>query len=157
VGTIGRHSYQVRLRVVHHTDSATLTAHVHRYTGVAAVLCTDEWGGYNHVERQHHRVCHTTKEWARDDDGDGIREVHTNTIEGLWTTLRNFIRPFRGVHKKYLAGYIAICELGINYKTMSNPLQNNDLRHLCQAVRLLGFDLGHCIGELVWLSPTRYY
>ena len=25
------------------------------------------------------------REWARDDDGDGIREVHDNTLEGLWT------------------------------------------------------------------------
>ena len=31
--------------------------------------------------------------WARDDDGDGIREVHCNTLEGLWTGLRNFLRP----------------------------------------------------------------
>jgi len=46
-------------------------------------------------------VCHTPgkRVWARDDDGDGIREVHVNTIEGLWTGLRNFLRPFRGVSK----------------------------------------------------------
>ncbi len=37
-----------------------------------------------------------------------------NTIEGLWTTLRNFLRSFRGVHKKYLAGYVAMCEFAIN-------------------------------------------
>ena len=36
-------------------------------------------------------------------DGDGL---FTNTIEGVWTTLRNFLRPFRGVHKKFLAGYV---------------------------------------------------
>lgn len=23
------------------------------------------------------------KEWARDDDGDGVREVHCNTMEGI--------------------------------------------------------------------------
>ena len=38
-------------------------------------------------------------EWARDADADGICEIHTNTIEGIWTTLQNFLRPFRGVHK----------------------------------------------------------
>ena len=31
------------------------------------------------------------------------------TIEGFWTTVRNFLRPFRGVHKKFLAGYVQ-CE-----------------------------------------------
>ncbi len=67
----------------------------------------------------HHTVCHGQKEWARDDDGDGIREVHTNTIEGLWTSARNFLRPFRGVHKKYLHGYLAMCEHKINLKRIS--------------------------------------
>ena len=32
VGTIGRESGTVRLRVVHHTDSQTLNDHVHRFT-----------------------------------------------------------------------------------------------------------------------------
>ena len=48
-----------------------------------------------------------------------IREVHTNTAEGMWTTVRNFLRPFRGVHKKFLSGYIAICEFGINLKRIT--------------------------------------
>ena len=80
---------------------------------------TDEWQGYNKIKRVHHTVCHGQKEWARDDDGDGIREVHTNTIEGLWTTARNFLRPFRGVHKKYLHHYLAMCEHKINLKRIS--------------------------------------
>jgi transposase-like protein len=42
-----------------------------------------------------------------------------NTIEGLWTTLRNFLRSFRGVHKKYLAGYVAMCEFAINLKRIT--------------------------------------
>ena len=67
----------------------------------------------------HRTVSHSIKEWARDEDGDGIREVHVNTIEGLWTTLRNFLRSFRGVHKKYLAGYVAMCEFAINLKRVS--------------------------------------
>ena len=71
-------------------------------------------------------VCHGKGEWARDDDGDGVREVHTNTCEGSWTTVRNFLRPFRGVHKKYLAGYIAICEFCINLKRI-NPDFISDL------------------------------
>ena len=48
-------------------------------------------------------VCRAIKEWARDDDGDGIREVHNNTLEGLWTGLRNSLRPFRRVTQfKYI-------------------------------------------------------
>jgi hypothetical protein len=29
------------------------------------------------------------------------------------------LRPFRGVHKKYLAGYVAICGFSINPKRVS--------------------------------------
>lgn len=119
VGTVGRTTGQVRLRVVHHTDQKTLEKQVHTFTLAKTTVCTDEWQGYNHIIRPHATVCHATKEWARDDDGDGIREVHVNTVEGMWTTVRNFLRPFRGVHKKYLAGYIAICEFGINLKRIT--------------------------------------
>jgi hypothetical protein len=47
-------------------------------------------------------VCHAAGRWARDDDGDGVREVQAKTMERLWTGLRNFLRTFRGVNKKYL-------------------------------------------------------
>ena len=71
-------------------------------------LYTDESSAYKKVAasgRTHATVCHSKKEYARDDDGDGIHEVHCNTMEGIWTGLRNFLRPFRGVHKKYLHLY----------------------------------------------------
>jgi len=105
--------------VVHHTDKETLVNHVHTFTRADAVVFTDEWQSYNHVVRSHSTVCHSKKEWARDDDGDGIREVHVNTTEGMWTTVRNFLRPLRGVHKKYLSNYVAMCEFGINLKRVT--------------------------------------
>ena len=82
-------------------------------------LYTDEWQSYPHIIRPHATVCHGAREWARDDDGDGIREVHVNTLEGLWTSVRNFLLPFRGVHKRYLSGYIALCEFSINLKRIT--------------------------------------
>jgi len=54
-------------------------------------------GGLPKEGRRHAAVSHVRYEWARDDDGDGVREVHCNTLEGLWTGLRNFLRPFSGV------------------------------------------------------------
>lgn len=66
--------------------------------------------------RKHAAVTHSAKEFARDDDGDGINEVHCNSCEGLWTGVRNFLRPFRGVNKIYLAQYIAIYENAFNFK-----------------------------------------
>ena len=119
VGTKGRKSGLLRLRLVLHTDAATLSAHVHQFTLPTAVVYTDGWRGYNTIQRLREIVFHKDGEWARDADGDGLYEVHTNTIEGVWTTLRNFLRPFRGVHKKFLAGYIAICEFAMNLKSVS--------------------------------------
>jgi len=81
-------------------------------------LFTDESGAYNRIQqsgRNHSTVCHSAKEYARDDDGDGILEVHCNSCEGLWTELRNFLRPFKGVHKKYLAQYVAQFENAFNF------------------------------------------
>lgn len=119
VGTIGRDSGQCRLQVCQSTDGKTLREHVHGTTPAASTCYTDEWPGYNRVAREHHTVAHGKKEWARDDDGDGINEVHTNTIEGLWTSVRNWLRPFRGVHKQYLKYYVAMCEHKINLKCVS--------------------------------------
>ena len=116
VGTVGRESGLVRLRMVHHTDRKTLETHVHEYTLADTQVYTDEWNGYNHIIRLHATVCHAKKEWARDDDGDGVREVHVNTVEGMWTDVRNFLRPFKGVHKGYLSGYVAMIEFRRNLK-----------------------------------------
>ena len=101
------------------TDGERLCPHIHDRTGSQATVYTDEWKGYNQVERDRLAVCHGEGEWARDEDGDGIREIHVNTIEGPQATLRNFLRPFRGVHKKHLAGYVAICEFAINLKRIT--------------------------------------
>lgn len=119
VGTVGRESGQVRLRVVHNTDRKTLEAHVHRFTLEETTCYTDEWNAYNHIIREHSTVCHADHEWARDDDGDGVREVHTNTAEGMWTDVRNYLRPFKGVHKRYLSGYVAVAEFRRNLKRIS--------------------------------------
>lgn len=112
----------MRLRVVQDTTGKTLRGHVHRFTQVRATVFTDEYQSYNHLIRPHASVAHSHNEWARDDDADGIREVHCNTTEGLWTDVRNFLRPFKGVHKKYLAGYLAVCELRRNQKRISPKL-----------------------------------
>ena len=112
-GIAGRRSGQARLRVVARSDRATLEPLVVAMTLPGATVYTDEWAAYGRLPergRGHATVCHAAGEWARDDDGDGVREVHDNTQEGIWTGLRNFLRVFRGVSKKYLSQYVAIFE-----------------------------------------------
>ena len=87
---------------------------------------TDEWNGYNRIgQRQgrvHRSVDHSGPKstWAIDADSDGVREVHCNTLEGLWTGVRNFLRPFRGVSKWFLAQYVAIFQWGHNLKRVTD-------------------------------------
>jgi transposase-like protein len=119
VGTVGRSSGQVRLRVVANTTQAVLTGHVEQFTLPGTTVYTDEYESYRPRERVHRTVKHGEKEWARDTDGDGICETHSNTIEGLWTDVRCFLRRFKGIHKTYLPGYIAICEWRRNLKRIT--------------------------------------
>ncbi len=119
---VGRESAEIRPTVLHNSARKDLEPEVLGATRPGTVVNTDEWGAYNRLSgsgRGHVTVCHKTREWARDDDGDGIREVHTNTIEGIWTGLRNFLRTFRGVNKKYLQQYVAIFAWGHNEKRAS--------------------------------------
>jgi len=122
LGVVGRTSGQLRLTVCASTQQATIQLAVERDTLPTATVNTDESGAYNQLAatgRRHATVCHSRHEWARDDDGDGIREVHCNTSEGIWTGLRNFLRPFRGIHKKYLAQYTAMFEWAHNLKRVT--------------------------------------
>ncbi|HEY1191608.1 MAG TPA: hypothetical protein VGE74_28505 [Gemmata sp.] len=85
------------------------------------MVYTNEWEGYgrpaqNH--RGHATMSHTPgqREWARDDDGDGVREVHDNTPGGLRAARRTFLRPLRGVREHYLDQYVAMFQWGYNLK-----------------------------------------
>jgi len=129
---IGRETRQVRIQVMQATKGDSLCPFVESFTKPEATLYTDEYDSYNRLQRVRHTVCHGKNEWARDDDGDGIREVHVNSNEGGWTGLRNFLRPYRGVHKAYLSGYAAVHELAVNHKRISPSLVSKLVRnHLC--------------------------
>ncbi len=132
LGVVGRTSGQIRLTVCENTQKDTIQPQVEIHSEQETFLYTDENSAYYQIDktgRGHAAVCHSKNEWARDDDGDGIREVHCNTLEGLWTGLRNFLRPFRGVHKKFLAIYVAIFEWGHNLKQITPGFLMNLVRY----------------------------
>jgi transposase len=108
-------------------DRATLEPFVVTNTRDDAIVTTDEWAPYQHLAttgRRHQTVCHAPhrREWAHDDDGDGVREVHNNTMEGISTGCRNFLRLFRGVSKWFLAGYVGMFECAHNLKWVTPTL-----------------------------------
>jgi hypothetical protein len=103
-------------------------------TQADCVVTTDEWPAYDQLPRtgRTHRTVHPGKrgdrERARDDDGDGIREVPCHTMEGFWTGRRNFLRPFRGVSKWLLGQYVAFCAALYNYAARPLPFLAKLLR-----------------------------
>jgi transposase len=86
------------------------------------ILYTDEWQSYRGSHAAHATVCHSAREWARDDASDGVREVHGNTCEGVGAALRTSLRAFRGVHQPYLHLYVATYEAMINTKRLTPTL-----------------------------------
>jgi len=103
VGVVGRESGEIRLDVVETAAGSELEKIVDETCLEGTVVNTDEWDGYNGVWKRHGRVHRTVDHsgpkgtWAIDDDGDGVREIHCNTLEGLWSSVRTFLRPFQGV------------------------------------------------------------
>ena len=123
-GVVGRESGGVYLEVVASASRASLERVVEDNTAAFSTVYTDGWAAYEglpELGRGHATVCHAPgrREWARDDDGDGVREVHNNTMEGVWTGLRNFLRPFRGVSKYYLGQYVAMFQWAHNLKAVT--------------------------------------
>ena len=62
LGSVGRESSQVRLRVVKDTIQATLRQHVEQFTRPDAQVYTDDYASYNTIERAHATVAHGRKE-----------------------------------------------------------------------------------------------
>jgi hypothetical protein len=93
----------------------------------STLLSTDEWQSDRGSHPAHAPVAHGVREWARDDKGDGQREVHCNTCEGAGAGLRTYLRVFRGVHKQYLHLYVATYEAMANAKRVTPAL----IQRLC--------------------------
>lgn len=82
-----------------------------------SVINTDEYSIYSRLPEWgyvHVTVNHGDGEFARDADGDGINEVHVNTIEGVWSLLRSWLRPHRGLSQRWLPIYLGF------FQTMHN-------------------------------------
>lgn len=122
VGLVGRQSQQIRLFVAPDTRQATIMPFIETYMNDEERLFTDEHPVYDALDdstHAHASVSHAHHEFARDDSGDGERSVHINSAEGLWTSLRNFLRPLRGLHQDYLAQYVALFQVTFNLKRFS--------------------------------------
>lgn len=93
---------KVIVRHVPDATAVTLSREIDLHVLPASMVYTDMHPSYQRTGQHfaHGRVNHTAKVWV---DGD----VHTQTIEGFWSTLQNGIRGvYHSVSEKWLQSYL---------------------------------------------------
>ena len=118
-GPGGRATGHGRLRVGTATPGTTLREQGQPCTGTGPHGSTAADERSHRIARTPATVTHRRNAGARDDDGAGMRAVHTTTPAGMGAGVRTFLRVLRGVHKRYLRGYVAIHECHVNLKVLS--------------------------------------
>ncbi len=110
------------LQVVRGTDRETLHGFIRENTaGDTEAIYTDEWPAYKGIadhDTKHEAVKHRDKEWARG-------EVHTNSIENVWSLLkRSIVGSYHQVSAKHLDAYLDELEFRLNNR--ENPYMFRD-------------------------------
>ncbi len=105
------------LQVVRGTDRETLHGFIRENTaGDTEAIYTDEWPAYRGIadkDTKHEAVKHRDKEWTRG-------EVHTNSIENVWSLLkRSIVGSYHQVSAKHLDAYLD--ELEFRFNNRENP------------------------------------
>ena len=108
---------QLVVRLLENVKQKTIQPIIEQIVAKGSLIYTDEYNIYNRLQQwgyDHKTVCHSKGEYARDDDGDGFCEVHVNTQEGIWSVLRSWLRPHRGISQKRLPIYLGFFEFIFN-------------------------------------------
>ena len=104
---------QVVIQMLPNVQQTTIEPLIKATIQSGTLVYTDEYAIYNRLDEwgyDHESVNHGAGEYAGDDDGDGIYEVHVNTMEGFWSLLRSWIRPHRGISQEKLPFYLGFFE-----------------------------------------------
>ena len=83
-----------------------------------AIVVTDEFKSYKSFDDiiQHYTVNHSKKQWVK-----GM--MHTNTIEGFWSIVKNSIKGnYRAISKKYLPFYLVQSQYLYNHRNYKGNL-----------------------------------
>jgi transposase len=116
---------QVLLRMLANVQQATIKPVIEATVAKGSLIYTDEYNVYARLPvwgYGHKTVCHGQGEDARDEDGDGFCEVHVNTMEGLWSLLRSWLRPHRGISQEKLPDYLGFFQFVHNARRRGKAL-----------------------------------
>jgi transposase-like protein len=118
-------SGEVRIWMLDKVQQATIKPIILSSIAAGTLIFTDEYTIYSRLEQwgfQHKTVNHSAGEYARDEDGDGFCEVHSNTMEGFWSLLRPWLRPHRGISQDKLPLYLSFFEFVHNVRKRGKAL-----------------------------------
>ena len=116
---------EVAIRMLANVRQATIRPVIEASVAKGALVHTDEYDVYARLEAWgygHKSVCHGRGEYARDEDGDGFCEVHVNTLEGVWSLLRSWLRPHRGISQEKLPLYLGFFQFVHNVRYRGRAL-----------------------------------
>ena len=111
--------------VLANVQQQTIRAILEATVAAETTIFTNEYDSYSRLVDWgygHRTVCHSKGEYARDEDGDGFHEVHVNTMEGVWSLLRSWLRPHRGISQENLPLYLAFFEFTHNLRQRGKAL-----------------------------------
>lgn len=116
---------QCVLKMLPNVKQVTIRPVIENHVEKGTMIYTDEYNIYSRLPEWgygHNTVNHSAGEYARDEDGDGFHEVHVNTVEGLWSLLRSWLRPHRGISQDKLPIYLGFFEFTHNVRKRGKAL-----------------------------------
>src|SRR3989442_4788431 len=92
----------VYLAVLENVRTATIKPIIAAKVKAGVQFFTDEYNIYHftEIDYDHRTVNHGAREYARRDPDRTC--VHWNTLEGIWSGLRNFLDHFKGISQRFL-------------------------------------------------------
>jgi len=104
---------------VKNCKTSTIMPIIKEHVLTFSMIYTDEFTSYNELRRSHYfhkKVNHSTNQWVDD-------RVHTNTIEGFWSTLKRGINGvYHSVSRKYLQNYVDEYVFRYNHRLDKQPM-----------------------------------
>lgn len=118
-GIVGREQEQARTWLVSNTKIATTRPHIIRTVARGSRVYTDGFKGYRTLPRYGYRHA-----WVDHDAGEYVRgDVHTQTLDGYWGLLKNFLAAKGGVQRRYLYRFVGEHQWRYNFRNLSRKEQ----------------------------------
>jgi len=124
---------EVVIRMLANVQQATIKPLIKATIAPASLIYTDEYAIYTPVTKwgyEHKTVCHGRGEYARDEDGDGLCEVHVNTWKDFGLSYARGYVPIEASLKKSYPCTWAFSSLS----TMPNSEGKQCLRALLETI-----------------------